>query len=56
MKVMATNDTHIAGTHMTDGNDAGNDAGTRKTIRRSAIGLALVAASVYFGFMALRLL
>ena len=49
---MATNDTHIAGTHMTDG----NDAGTRKTIRRSAIGLALIAASVYFGFMALRLL
>ena len=38
--------------HMTEG----NDEATRKAIRRTAIGLAIVAASVYFGFMAMRLL
>ena len=49
---MASNDLHIVGTNMTDG----NDDTTRRSIRRTAIGLALVAAGVYFGFMALRLL
>ena len=53
---MANSNLHTADTNMTDGNDARNEAGTRRTIRRTAIGLALVAASVYFGFMALRLL
>ena len=42
----------MTGATMTDG----RDQATRKTIRRTAIGLALVAAGVYFGFMALRLL
>jgi hypothetical protein len=42
----------MAGTNMTDG----NDAATRKTIRRTAFGLALVAVGMYFGFIALRLI
>jgi len=46
----------MASGNMSDGNDAGNEAGTRKSIRRTAIGLGLIAAAVYFGFMALRLL
>jgi hypothetical protein len=53
---MTDSNLQMAGTKMTDGNDAGRDAGTRKTIRRTAFGLALVAVGMYFGFIALRLI
>jgi hypothetical protein len=49
---MAGNDVQMASGNMSDS----NDEATRKTIRRTAIGLGLIAAAVYFGFMALRLL
>jgi hypothetical protein len=34
----------------------GNDEATRRTIRRTAIALGILAIGWYFGFMALRLL